>query len=282
MTNPIEYHFKAFKEKFSSEFLNWVLFERKLKELYEYCKNTNIEFEKICGDYINRESSEDWRAEEKVHETESEELIKNYYSTTKMYLIELTAQESTVEYSNLFRSIGQFIKRNRIKKVLDFGSGIGGLVIYLSCLGISCDYADIPGETWNYAKYRFQKEGVDASQVTEKDLAKLSPKYDLIVSLDCLEHLKPLPKYIALFNSALRTNGFLLAKNAFFGCGLHLSSNYKYDGLSTFNEMVENKGFVFKGQLITRLKRNFLVPDLFCKLLSSSSASGKKLIYLKR
>ncbi len=283
VTNLLGCNIKTFiEENFSPGFLDLDLFERALEGLREYCEDSDIEFDGICADYINRESSEDWRLEEKIHETESEELIRDYYSTTKMYLIELTVHESTVGYQNLFRSIGQFVKRNKVHNVLDFGAGIGGLAIYLRTIGICCDCADIPGETWNYARHRFQKKGVDVSQLTEGELAKLSSKYDLIVSLDCLEHLKPLPKYIALFNSALKINGFLLLKSTFRGKGLHLSSNYKYGCFKTFNRMMRNNGFVFNGWLAARLKLNFLIPPAILNWPTISKTSGRKVTYIKR
>jgi len=123
---------------------------------------------------------------------------------------------------------------------------------------------------------------LEVSQLSKDDVIKNPSVYELIVSVDCLEHLKPLPEYIKLFNISLRNGGYLLVKSSFYGRGLHLLSNYKYDCLKTFNEMMRNNGFVLKGQLITRLKRNFLIPYLFLKLLKSTSTSGKKLIYIKR
>jgi len=155
------------------------------------------------------------------------------------------------------------------------------LAIYLARKGINCDYADVVGQTWNYASYRFKKNGLNIVQFTEQNLSEMSADYDLIVSLDCLEHLKKLPKYIALFNSVLKNNGFLLTRSTFLGKGLHLSSNHKYNCLNVFSKMLADKGFVFEGQLVTRLKRSFVIPDLILTLLKTRPSSGRSLIYKK-
>lgn len=267
---------KHLPEEFDLEMLN-----TQLKMLCDFCESSGLDFDKICNDYINKENSDKWKLVEAINETESEKLINEYYSTNTQYLIELTLHECNWNYQKMFWSIAEFAKKRNIKNVLDFGGGAGGLSIYLGKKGINCDYADVVGQTWNYATYRFKKEGLAVAQLTEDSLSEMSANYDLIVSVDCLEHLKNLPKYIALFNSLLRDNGFLLTRFVFFGDGLHLSSNHKYNCLNVFNKMCEDNGFVFMGQYVTRLRTNFLVPNLILRLLKTRPSSGRKLIYKK-
>lgn len=263
------------------EVMNLEMFKKYTSVLEEYCRGKGMSFEAICEDFNNREKTDDWKLEMEVHETESPDLIKKYYSTTRMYLYELSLQECRWDYNELFASIARFAKKKNIGNALDFGGGIGGLTICLNSNGIRCDYADIPGDTWDYAGYRIRKERVQCSQLTSDALKERSSCYDLIVSLDCLEHLKPLPDYIDLFSLLLRKGGFLLVKSAFFGEGVHLGSNHKYDSLKTFNEVVRESGLKFKGQLFTRMKTDFLMPPVLMKLLKQDSSSGRKLLYMK-
>jgi len=268
-------------ENYDPKIFDLDMLKTQLYVLRDYCKHRGIQLEKIYNDYINRENSDNQKLAEAINETESEELINKHYSTTTQYLIELTLHECNWNYKNIFWSIAEFAKKRNIKNVLDYGGGAGGLCIYLGKQRIRCDYADVSGETWNYAGYRFERESLRVSQFTEKSLSKMSANYDLIVSLDCLEHLKSLPKYIGLFQSLLRDNGYMLIRSTFLGNGLHLSSNHKYNCLNVFNKMLADKGFVFKGQWVTRLKRNVVIPSLFLKLLKTRPSSGRSLVYKK-
>lgn len=249
--------------------------------LSDFCESSGIEVEKICHDHKNKKDSDGYKLAEALYKTESEKLIKKYYSATTSYLIELTLHECSWNYQNIFWSITEFVEKRGIKNILDYGGGAGGLSIYLDKKGIRCEYADVPGKTWNYAGYRFKREGLEIPQLTEDALGEMGASYDLIVSLDCLEHLKDLPKYIALFNRSLNENGYLLVRSAFFGEGPHLSSTYKYQCLNTFNKMLRDNGFVFMGQSVTRMKKNFLVPSFVLRLLPERSSSGRSLVYKK-
>lgn len=257
------------------------ILDTQMSILNDFCQTSGLDFEEICTNHMSREKSDSYKLVEKLHKTESTELINSYYSANTRYLIELTLHECSWNYKKLFEAVTEFAKKRNIKKVLDYGGGAGGLSIYLNKQGISCDYADVVGETWNYACYRFKKEGLAVAQLTEDSLSEMSANYDLIVSLDCLEHLKNLPKYIALFNSLLRANGFLFVRSTFFGDGLHLSSNHKYNCLNVFNKMLKDKGFAFKGQFVTRFKRNFMIPSLILKLLKTRPSSGRSLVCKK-
>jgi len=252
-----------------------------ITSLKEFCDMNGLDFVTIYNDYMDRYASEDWKLEEQIHRTESSSLIYEYYKSTRMYLYELTLQECRWDYIELFYSIAKFAKEKKVKKALDFGGGIGGLTKYLNSRGVRCDYADIPGNTWDYAGYRFQQEGIACSQLSMGDLKNKQYGYDLIVSLDCLEHLNPLSEYINFFSTLLSKDGILLVKSAFFGNGLHLESNYKYNDLKVFNEMVAGNNLIFQGQLVTRMRLNFILSRIVLTVLNQKTSSGRKLVYRK-
>lgn len=253
-----------------------------LEIFVRFSETAGISAEQVCNDYFNRTACDDFNKEKSIHQTESSKLLKEYYSSTNMYLIELTLHECQRYYQKIFETIEKFVKHKHIKNILDFGAGAGGLVVHLNKIdGVKCDYADIPGQTWDYAKFRFAKSNLSIKQLTDQQLIQSNKKYDLITGTDCLEHFKNLPNYIELFASLLTENGYLIAKSSFYGIGLHLKSNHKYNDLEVFNEMMNGKGFAFKGQLIRRLNVNILLPHFILKLLQVKTTSGRHLVYQK-
>jgi 2-polyprenyl-3-methyl-5-hydroxy-6-metoxy-1,4-benzoquinol methylase len=253
-----------------------------IRMLKEYCRIKGLDFQTIKYDYDNREASNDYAFEMEVHKSESVEKMAEYYSTTLLYLYELTLLESKRHYQKLYSSLVKFAKQRTVRRALDFGGGIGGLTIYLNSIGIKCDYADVPGTTWNYAKHRFQVQNIEAVQRSMEDLEKISEEYDLIITLECLEHLSPLQNYISIFNKLLRRNTYLICKSSFYGIGGHIVSNHKYDSLPVFNELMEKNNLLFTGQLVNRLNTDIVVPAWFLSLLGKNTTSGRSLLYTKQ
>lgn len=279
MSNMLDYILDSHRDPGS---LDIQKLSSELKVFEEFCESYGLSAEQICGNYLNREGCDDHRKEELIHKTESLEMIKEYYASTKMYLIELALHECQIHYFELYRIVEKFVRSRSIRDTLDFGAGAGGLVVHLNKIdGVKCDYADIPGKTWDYAKFRFTKSKLSINQLTKQQLIHANKKYNLITGIDCLEHFKNLPKYIELFASLLTENGYLIMRPSFYGIGLHLKSNHIYNDLEVFNEMMKGKDFRFKGQLTQRLNVNILIPSFILKLLGIKTASGKNLVYQK-
>ena len=199
-----------------------------------------------------------------------------------MYLYELTLNENQRCYQCAYESILWFAKTHKIRRVLDYGGGIGGLTLYLNSRGVKCDYADVPGLTWDYAQYRFNRANIKASLFSENELRKGKWDYDLVISLDCLEHLHPLVEYVKFFNSIMKPNGSFISQSAFYGIGLHIEANHQFNSFTVFNEMLTQNGFLFKGQLAKRGIVTCVIPPAILNLLNKRSISGKKLVYAKK
>lgn len=264
-----------------SRIYNVEVLKRNILELNEYCLARKINLEDLRFAAENRENSEDWKLEEQVYNTESQEIMHAYYSTSKMYLYDLTLGESRHNYQNIFKILTRFCKDRGVRRVLDFGAGIGGMAIALNSVGIRCDCADIPGETWDYAAHRFKTRNLRISQYARSDLSRLVSTYDMIISLDCLEHLSPLPDYITMFCDLLKPNGVFVCIASFYGLGLHIASNHKYNDLKLFNELMRSRQLVFQGQLVNRCGTSFCVPPFILGALNVSATSGRKLLYKK-
>ena len=76
-----------------------------------------------------------------------------------MYVFDLTAYQLMLK-ENLKRMIEQ-MKELGVKKVLEFGGGIGEFTIQACKAGFDVSYYELDGEIKEYALWRFKKYGVN-------------------------------------------------------------------------------------------------------------------------
>jgi 2-polyprenyl-3-methyl-5-hydroxy-6-metoxy-1,4-benzoquinol methylase len=191
--------------------------------------------------------------EEEIYTIPNERRITEYYSKTPRYLYELLHWESSFDKQDKFKLIYSFLSGRKIKEVLDFGGGIGGLSIFLAKRGIRCDYLDVRGKGWEFAEWRFKKNGLGV-RMFDPFSDKVCGKYGAIVAYDVFEHLPDLKKEITRIAGMLREGGYLLAKSTFSGGGLHLKRNEEYLDMKKFNSLVSECGLDYCG----RMKKNIL------------------------
>lgn len=184
--------------------------------------------------------------------------ISGYYSRTQKYLFELLRWEATYDKQENFKRVQLFLQNHKLKNILDFGGGIGGLCIYLDERGFKCDYADIAGLTFDFAQYRFlrRKSSVRSFNLLEGWPADGS--YEAICTYDVLEHLPSLPEKIERISRLLETGGYLISKSTFSGGGLHLKENEQYIDLGRFNELLSGYGLNYAGRIKDSYFTDFL------------------------
>lgn len=138
----------------------------------------------------------------------TEKEIEEFYKKTPFYVFELVFYHAK-KTQRMLRS--EIIKLTK-GKVLDYGGGIGDLSIDLSKKGFSIDYADIYGNTFEFAKWLFQKKGCNIKMI-DLNKEKLLQKYNTIICIDVIEHIVS-PK-IVLENlvAHLENNGRLIITN---------------------------------------------------------------------
>jgi SAM-dependent methyltransferase len=132
--------------------------------------------------------------------------------------------------------------KNKSKlNILMFGDGVGSDTIYLYSFykdKANFYYFDVPGsKTFDFAQKRFKKYNVDVRIIT--DYNKI-PKnfFDVIVSIEVLEHLPDPVKAIKDISEFLRVGGIVLVTESFgavqFNLPTHLKSNLKFEGKTPF------------------------------------------------
>ncbi|MCD6490190.1 MAG: class I SAM-dependent methyltransferase [Thermodesulfobacterium sp.] len=246
--------------------INFVLWKAFSNELESFL---NKPIKEIEDEYM-RTLEKEKDIERRLYESNDRNRVIEYYKLTSRYLYELVRWESTFEKQDNFRRLYLFFKKHKIKKVLDFGGGVGGLCIYLKEQGIECDYLDVCGETFRFARWRFQRRGLKIKMFNVLDKW---PKdiYQAVVAYDVLEHLPNLEETMKKIADILNKRGFLLNKSTFSGGGLHLKKNEKYIDIKVFNDLLKNFGLCYYG----RLKNSFFSNAL--KVIGVNKITGVRL-----
>lgn len=138
----------------------------------------------------------------------TKEEIENFYKTTPFYVFEL-AHWHMLEFQREFRS--EIIKL-ATGEILDFGAGIGDLCLELARRKFNVDYADMPGITFNFAKWLFKKRGYNINMI-DLNQEKIAKKYDTIYCIDVIEHVLNPRKILEDFGAHLKKNGRLIITN---------------------------------------------------------------------
>jgi 2-polyprenyl-3-methyl-5-hydroxy-6-metoxy-1,4-benzoquinol methylase len=129
----------------------------------------------------------------KQHKELNHEEMMRFYRETDWYQFDLTKYQSMI--TPLVDLMVDMADSYGIKKVLDFGGGIGEYSIRLA-KEADCDvtYLDLEGsETMKYAEWRFKKHEAKVKVVGE-NYEWTGDNWDGVVIMDVLEHLEK-PEY---------------------------------------------------------------------------------------
>jgi 2-polyprenyl-3-methyl-5-hydroxy-6-metoxy-1,4-benzoquinol methylase len=170
-------------------------------ELAEYESITNDELRgrlSVCKKELNRQ----WQ--EYGHKNPS-----SFYQNTRWYLYDLTLYHSNYGPCQDVFGVLNFCIANKLKKMLDFGAGIGSSGIIFAKAGLEVTLADISGILLDYARWRFKKRGLTANfiNLSHQDLPE--GICDVIIATDVFEHLANPKQEIKKIACALRNGGYL-------------------------------------------------------------------------
>jgi len=211
------------------------------KELEEYLDRNTEDVEKEYFENIDFHK-------EFSNVCKQEKDVVQFYEKTDHYLYELLYWESCKTKFIEFKKLELFIKRHKIRRILDYGGGVGSLSIYLHNKGMECDYLDVPGRTSDFASWRFKKRGM-GNKVLFSGKNLLFQEYDLVTSYDVLEHVYNPEDSVEVISNLIAQNKYFICKCSFSGGGLHLTKNEKYQDIKVFNNMMEAHKFTFSGRI---------------------------------
>lgn len=252
-------------------------------ELSEY---TGADIQTLSSEFWKEKATLDRNEEENIEEDPSRERIDAYYRNTKRYLYECTCWESYKSKQRDFKKISLILMKLGVKKILDFGAGTGGLILYLSKMGIKCDYLDVEGETSSFARWRFERNNLDVG--IKKDIECCPHNYyDAVISDNVFEHLLDLEYVVKGINEVLREGGYLIARSSFGGGGSHLRKNEHYSQFDVYDRLMRDRGFRYCGQLkedpltreINKYAKNYWILTVY--LRKRRKYGGNFLVYWK-
>lgn len=218
----------------------------------------SMPLEMIAQAYWRHQANEDAVAQQRVAEATDEATVVAYYASTPHYLYELSYWEASLDKQAWFRVVARACRKYRLRRVLDFGGGVGGLTLYLRARGIQCDHLDVKGKTFDYAAWRFARRKLDVAMLDATAVNEWPHgSYDAIVAWDVLEHLFDLDAAVRNIALLLRKDGWLMSKSTFaehdghheHGEHIHLAKHACYSDVRQFNQLLSRCGFHFLGQL---------------------------------
>lgn len=209
--------------------------------------------EEVASQYWRYRETGDVEAQERVAQAAHEQAVMAYYQRTPHYLYELSYWEASYDKQAWLGVLAQACRKRGVRRMLDYGGGVGGVCVSLRRAGVECDYLDVAGKTFDYAAWRFQRHGVTPRMFNILD-GWPAERYDAVVTWDVLEHVFDLEGTIAQIGKLLRPGGWLLNKSTFADADghhehIHLAKHACYQEIRTFNDLVVRQGFRYLGQL---------------------------------
>ena len=108
--------------------------------------------------------------------------------------------------------VGLWRKSTRLE-ILDYGCGVADVGLLFSHFGCSVTIADLDDRKLDFARWRFSRRGYRPQVLAIADTEQIpdlqSEKYDLIVALELMEHVRDPLKLLRCFTTALKPNGYL-------------------------------------------------------------------------
>ena len=135
----------------------------------------------------------------------TEEEVRNFYKENPFYVFHLIFWHAAKKQKKFRAEIVKLAKGS----VLDYGGGTGDISVALSKKGFDVDYADLPGRTFNFAKWLFQKKKCIVPMI---DLSggKICKKYGTIICIDVIEHVHDPKTLLKEFVNCLANEGQLI------------------------------------------------------------------------
>ena len=244
--------FKSWKNKYlkyitKREAEKFDLYEKIAEEISEY---THESIETVKQKHrLGPESEKDFGIFKSQNNLTTKS-VEDFYQRCNYYIYELplwNAERNRPKYLSLI--VLPYLKRNKYKKVMDFGGGAGDLCIELTNHNLEADYCDIGEQLFNFSKWRFEKRNLSLKMIKTIDDIKEDERYDCILSFDAFEHIKNLSSVLGKLVRHISINGSLIFSGAFSGGTLHLEENEKYDKFKELNKLMKNHGLIFQDRL---------------------------------
>jgi len=220
-----------------------------------------------------------------INERIRENIIRDYGKIQNKLELEKHISQHQEHKANLFENyIAQYFPKDffKNKKVLEIGCGFGGNIIHLT-QNYNCDAIglDLDSDAIEIAQEIAQENGIDKNKflncAAENVTTYVKDKFDLIISMQVLEHVQDVQKSIEEMLSLLNKGGYIFIHVPNYDSKfethyrLKMPSNKKSDFINLLKEknididFAESLNFVNKQYFIEILKeitfeKSFILP----------------------
>jgi 2-polyprenyl-3-methyl-5-hydroxy-6-metoxy-1,4-benzoquinol methylase len=172
---------------------------------------------------------EDWN-KHKINQQNKNEIAK-WFKNNDKYVFELADVHSQNARKKISMTAIRIAGRYKVKKILDYGCGIGEDSIRAARAGFTTTMADVPSKTLDFAKWRITHLKLPIKIIVIKNNNPIKEKYDAITCFEVLQHLYNPEIILKHLINHLNPRGLLLVTTRFNNTSysMALKRNYKYE-----------------------------------------------------
>ncbi|MBF8249504.1 MAG: ubiG [Candidatus Levybacteria bacterium] len=178
---------------------------------------------------------EDWN-KHKINQQNKDEIVK-WFKNNDKYVFELADVHSQNARKKISMTVIGIARKYKVKKILDYGCGIGEDSIEAARAGFMVTMADVPSKTLDFAKWRATHLKLPVKTLVIKNDSPIKEKYDAITCFEVLQHLCNPETIIKHLINHLNPHGLLIVTTRFNNPSypMALKRNYKYEeGMANF------------------------------------------------
>lgn len=177
---------------------------------------------------------------------EDQNQVEDFYRMTMSYILELTAANFQVETLFNYSVILEILQKAGVRRVFDYGAGIGTFLLLAEAYGISGTYADIASETMNFARNRIEGGSHSIDFVALDPRRPTVPEdVDCVICTEVLEHVFDPDCIVQAVHDALRPGGLFVVSESFDFVKEFCAHLPRHEGKGgqPFLELLQRKGF---------------------------------------
>jgi 2-polyprenyl-3-methyl-5-hydroxy-6-metoxy-1,4-benzoquinol methylase len=152
--------------------------------------------------------AEEWKARQLGKESPPSDVVA-FYRTTTSYLFDLTTFNSEYPHTATLESLVEISRKRGLRKVLDFGSGIGSVGLFFALNGMEVTLADVSEPLMEYAAWRFKARGLKLRLINLNREELPKDTFDVVTAFDVLEHLPRPADTLRTLATAMKSGGVI-------------------------------------------------------------------------
>ena len=181
------------------------LYQSMVAELAEYLGQSFALVDAACT--AGAESvAQDWK-QRQLHKGSPAAEILEFYRTTNSYLFDLTTFNSQYPHARTLAALVCMGKERGLKRVLDFGSGIGSVGLFFAANGFEVALADVSEPLLKYAAWRFENRGLRVQIINLNQQKLPEDAFDMVTAFDVFEHLAQPGSALGSLADSLKVGG---------------------------------------------------------------------------